>query len=262
MHHEMIYQKPNWVSLTSCGLWDKTADHKKTYYSQTVVMRQYIRCTLVECHLPTVINNIRSCHDPLRIWWQLTCVSLSRLSAICSITNLFFMKDLECYSHADEQFASIYHSIWRSLTFLSTYWHSNFPMLMCIATKMHTQKCGNFENTMKVTSSHDECWCFITCLNNDNVSNIVSDIFYCDPYWSADLTQRSRLFICVETNSPCMMSSSIASAVCWVNSAQFFSARSMSMKHYSHFFQEDILFLLTFQSHICLRRIFGIQNFR
>src|SRR6266550_2924409 len=60
-----------------------------------------------------------------------------------------------------------------------------------------------------------------------------------------------------------MPSSSIASAVCWVNSAQFFSGKSMSMKleHYSHF-QEEILIILTFQLHICLGRIFGIQNFR
>jgi len=60
--------------------------------------------------------------------------------------------------------------------------------------------------------------------------------FGCGPHRSADLIQRSRLFICVETNSWCMLSSFIASAVCWDNSAQFFSGKSMSMKqHYLHF---------------------------
>ena len=130
-------------------------------------------------------------------------------------------------------FASIYHSIWKSHTSLSTYCYLNFPVLVCSLTKMHTQKCGNFEKTMTVTSFHVQCVCFRTCLNNVNVSKWY---FKCDPHWSADLTQRSRLFICVETNSWCMLSSSIASAVCWVNSAQFFSGKSMSMtQHYSHF---------------------------
>ena len=51
------------MSLTSCRLWDKTADHKEKHYSQTVVMRWYIRSMLVQSHLPTDINIIRSCHQ-------------------------------------------------------------------------------------------------------------------------------------------------------------------------------------------------------
>ncbi len=130
-------------------------------------------------------------------------------------------------------FVSIYHFIWRSPTSLSTYFHWNLPVLMCSLTKMHTQKCGNFEKTMRMTSSHAKSSYFRTCLNNINVSKWHCE---CDPHWSADLTQRSRLFICVETNSWCMLSSSITSAVCWVNSAQFFSGKSMSMKwHYLYF---------------------------
>ncbi len=120
--------------------------------------------------------------------------------------------------------------IWRPPTSLSTYFHLIFPMLMCSLTKMHTQKCGNFENTRIITSSHVQCACVKTCLRHLNVSKWH---FECDPHSSADLTQRSRLFLCVETNRWCMLSSSIASAVCWVNSAQFFSGKSMSMKqHY------------------------------
>ncbi len=36
--------------------------------------------------------------------------------------------------------------------------------------KMHTQKCGNFEKTIIMTSSHGQCLYFRTCLNNVNVS--------------------------------------------------------------------------------------------
>ncbi len=50
-------------SLTSCRLWDNTVDDKRKHYSQTVVMRQNIRSMLVQCHLPTDINNIRACHQ-------------------------------------------------------------------------------------------------------------------------------------------------------------------------------------------------------
>ena len=84
----------------------------------------------------------------------------------------------------------------------------------------------------------------------------------CDPYWSADLTHRSRLFICVEINSWCMLSSSIASAVFWVNSAQFFSGKSISMKQYYTHFSGRNPIILTFQFHICLGRPFSIQNLR
>ena len=64
--------------------------------------------------------------------------------------------------------------------------------------------------------------------------------FECDPHRSADLMQRSTLFICVETNSWYIPSSSIVSAVFWVNSAQFFSGRCISIKqHYSHFSERN-----------------------
>ncbi len=146
------------------------------------------------------------------------------------------MKALECYLHPDELLSSIYHSIWRPPTSLSTYCHLNFHMLMCSLTKMQTQKCGNFEKTMKMMLFHVQS-CFRTCLNNVNVSKWH---FECELHWSADLTERSKLFICVETNSWCMLSLSIASAVCWINSAQFFSGKSMSMKqHYSHFLERN-----------------------
>ena len=168
---------------------------------------------------------------PPRIWWQLTSASLSRSLAIWSITNLVFMwRYLSVAYFLMNICKSIYHSVWRLPTSLFIYWHFNIPMPMYSLTKMHTQKCGNFAKTMRMISSHVKFLCFRTCLNNVNVSRWD---FECYPHWSADLAQRSRLFICVETKSCCMLSSSIASAVFWVNSAQFFSGKSMSTKqHY------------------------------
>ena len=52
-------------------------------------------------------------------------------------------------------------------------------------------------------------------------------------HWSADWTQRSRLFICVETNSWWRVVSSIAFAVSRVNSGQFLSGSFISIRgHY------------------------------
>ena len=53
----------------------------------------------------------------------------------------------------------------------------------------------------------------------------------CGSHWSADLTQRSTLFICDETNSSWRLASSIAFAVSWINSGQFFSALCIPVKH-------------------------------
>ena len=220
----------NWVlSLTSCRLWDKAADHKRKHYLQTVVMIHYVRSMIMQCLIPTDINIVSDA--PPRILWLLTCGSLSCSLAIWRRTNLFSCEGIQASPTTWWTFVSTYHSIWRPPTFLLIYCKLNFPMPMCSLTKMHTQKCGNFAKTMTMTSSHVLFLCFRTCLNNVNVSKW--DFEY-DPHWSADLTQRSRLFICIETNSWCILSSSIASAVFWVNSAQFFCGKSMSMKqHYS-----------------------------
>ena len=57
------------MSPTSCRLWSKTANHKRRDYSQTVVMRQFVRSKLVQFHLPTDINNVRSCHQGYSANW-------------------------------------------------------------------------------------------------------------------------------------------------------------------------------------------------
>ena len=168
-----------------------------------------------------------------RIWWQLTCASLSCPLAIWSMTNLIFM-----WRHLNITYSLINFCKCLSFHMMATYLPVHllpfkFHMPMDSLTKTHTQKCGNLAKTVITTSSHCLLFFFRTCLNNVNVSKWH---FECNPHWSADLTQRSRLFIWVETNSWCMLLSSIALAVCWVSSAQFFSGKSMSMKqHYFHF---------------------------
>ena len=181
---------------------------------------------------------------PTRIWWQwLACISFSCLLAIWSMTNLVFM-----WRHWSVTYLLMnickYLSLYMKVTYLPVHLLPfKFPMLMCSLTKMHTQKCGNFEKTRIMTSSHVQSLYFRTCLNNVNVSKWH---FECDPHQSADSTQRSRLFICVETNSSCMLWSSIALAVCWINSAQLFSGKSMSIKqHYSHFQGVEIFIMFS-----------------
>ena len=209
--------------------------------------------------------SLTHCHQyhqimPPRIWWQLTCISLSCSLAICGMTNLVFMWRHLSITYLLMNFCN-YLSFYMKATYLPVHLLPfNFPIPICSLTKIHTQKCGNFPKTSIMTLFHVQWFSYLkTFLNNVYVSKWD---FECDPHWSADLTQRSRLFICVETNSWCMLLSSIASAVFWVNSAQFFSGKSMSMRqHYSYFSGRNPL-ILTFQSHICLGRTFSIQNFR
>ena len=81
-------------------------------------------------------------------------------------------------------------------------------------------------------------------------------------HWSADLTQRSMLFICVETNSSWRLASSIAFAVSWVNSGQLFSGLCISANHYLFFFKNGMLLWPTSQLHMHLWRVFSIHDTR
>ena len=157
------------MPLTSCRLWDKTADHKSKHYSQTVVMRQYIGSILVQCHLPTDINIIRSCHQEYGDHDSPVLHSFVHWQSEAWLI-LFSCEGIGVLLTHWWTFASIYHFIWRSPTSLSTYCHLSFPMLMWSLTKMNTQKCGNLENTRIMTSSHVQSLYFRTCLNNVNVS--------------------------------------------------------------------------------------------
>ena len=78
------------MSLTSCRLWDMTAtdSHKGKHYSQTVVVRHHIYANSAMS-----LTHWYQYHQiaPQRIWWQLTCASLSCSLAIWSITHLIFM---------------------------------------------------------------------------------------------------------------------------------------------------------------------------
>ena len=106
--------------------------------------------------------------------WQLTCASLSGLLAIVWTMDklIFRWRHWSVTYFLMNFFASIYHSIWRPPTILPTYCHLCFsiPILWCSLTKMHTQKCGNFEKIMMIISSHVKYLYlgFRTCLNNVN----------------------------------------------------------------------------------------------
>jgi len=231
----------NWIiSLTSCRLWDKIINPRFPIGSITHKLLLWNNISDLCLFMFTVTYPLISITSDLATKNMVT-TNLCFTQLFCGYLKQDFescchVKALECYLLPDAPFASIDHFIWRPPTSLSTYCHLIFPMPMYSLTKTHTQKCGNFEKTATMTLSHVQCLYFKTCLNNVNVSKWH---FECDPHWSADLTERSRLFICVETNSWCMLSSFIASAVCWVNSAQFFSGKSMSTKqcwvNYSHF---------------------------
>ncbi len=110
----------------------------------------------------------------------------------------------------------------------------DFLMMMgtCLAS-MLTQKCGNFVKTALMTPTQSKVSFGKICLSKVNISMLH---FECTTDWSAHLTQRSRLFICVDTNSSCKVVSSIASAVWWVNSGQSVSGKSISIgEHYLNF---------------------------
>ena len=90
---------------------------------------------------------------PPRIWWQLTCASLSCSLAIWSMTNLVFMcEGIQALLTSWWTFVSIYHSIWRPLTSLPTYFHLSLPMYSC-----------NF------TNAYPEMWKFCKNCVNDNI---------------------------------------------------------------------------------------------
>ena len=103
---------------------------------------------------------------PPRIWWQQTCVSLSCSLGIWSMINLVSIWRHWNITYLPTTFASVHipyegHlppcppiSIWTFLCWCEV-WH------------MHTQKCGNFEKTMRITSLHLHRFsCFRTCLSN------------------------------------------------------------------------------------------------
>ena len=109
-------------------------------------------------------------HQVLPPWisWQLTCVSLScLLLAIWSIINCVFM-----WRHWSGNYLVM--SFCKCLSFhVEVTYHPVhlFPSKFSYADEQFdqvlTQKCGNFEKTIIMTSFHD-LWClwFRTCLNN------------------------------------------------------------------------------------------------
>ena len=119
---------------------------------------------VVQCHLPTDINNIRSAATTNMV-----------------TTNLYFTQLLmghlkhDWYCFHVKALNSVIYLLMNFFKHLSFHMKdTNLPVhllplifskLMCSLTTMHhTQKCGNFEKTMRMTSSHVKSLCFRTCL--------------------------------------------------------------------------------------------------
>ena len=76
------------MSLTSCRLWDKTADHKGS------ISHKLLSWDIYQIYASSMM--LTHCHQyhhimPLRIWWQLTCVWLFCPLATWSMTKFVFM---------------------------------------------------------------------------------------------------------------------------------------------------------------------------
>ena len=121
------------MSLTSCRLWDNTADHKGSI-THKLLSWDNIPSMLLQCHLPTDNNNIRPCHqdcgDNKPVFHSVVYWSSDEWLI------LFSCEGIGVLLTSWWTFARIYHSIWRPPTALSTYFHLT---LMCSLTKMHTQ---------------------------------------------------------------------------------------------------------------------------
>ena len=85
--------------------------------------------------------------------------------------------------------------------------------------------------------------------------------FWCNAHLSPNFTQRSRLFLCIETNISLKLTSSIALAVLSVNSGQSFSAMSISVKLIIPVKSWQGIHDHAFQAHISFGGIFGIKDF-
>ena len=144
-----------------------------------------------------------------------------------------------------------------------TYSLSAFTYSCQIYKYVPTQKCGNLLMTIRITASNEGVFSTKTCLKLVKVWNW---ILKWNSHWSADLTQRSRLFICVETNNSCKVESSITSAVFVVSSWQSCSGRCISTRKFITSLllgmKKYVFVILTFQFHRCLWRTFSIQDFR
>ena len=85
---------------------------RRKYYSQTVVMRQYVRSILVQCYLPTDIINITDPANQNMLTTNLYFTPLFIGHLVHDYWILFHVQGLEGYLPPDECFTRIYHSIW------------------------------------------------------------------------------------------------------------------------------------------------------
>ena len=113
------------------------------------------------------------------------------------------------------------------LTFLMNLSGFNIYLLKKGIHVQLTQKYGKQLRASQITWLHESSWLTKACLK---IVKFYHWNLECDSHLRADLTQRLRLFICVETKSSYRLGSSIASAVFSVNSEQSISGVSMSVE--------------------------------
>ena len=134
MHHWIIYQKSKLVmSLTSCTLWDKTVNHKRKHYSQTVLMNNISDLDSMS------LTHWYQCHQTLPHWKTVAtnlCFTQLFISNLKHDKSGFHVKALECYLPPDgclQVFIIPYEGHLPPCP--PIIFHLNFPMLMCSMTK-------------------------------------------------------------------------------------------------------------------------------
>ena len=150
---------------------------------------------------------------------------------------------LSAIKHYDRTYCSFY--LWRT-------------QLLSVSTCLQTHPI-----VWKITGCTWYNLLHVDIISNEDRSGIYQGlklIMMHDAHWSINLTQRSRLFICVDTNSLLRLGSSIAAADLSVSSWQSVSGKSMSVMHDHFCFKWWNGVVLTFQVHICPRRMLSIHN--
>ncbi len=168
------------MMLTSCWSGIKLCMYfkdPKKHHSQTVLMRQNIWSILIQYHLPTDINNIRSCHQNV-MTTHLYFIHL--LNRHLKQFNFTPCKELKCYLLPVPCF----------LQHLSFHMIGCLPLCPPVASLLFsllifnvwgsvlTQKCGNLVKTATMQSLQPYVFWLKTCLNKTTCQKAPSNSTY------------------------------------------------------------------------------------
>ena len=125
---------------------------------ETIYQTNASPMSLTHCQLHQIL--------PLRIWWQLTHVSLNCLLAIWR-ANLVFLWRHWSVTYLLMNVLQVFIILYKGHLHPCPPIGILYFLCQCAAwKKLHTQKCGNFEKIMRMTSSHVKSLYFRTCLNS------------------------------------------------------------------------------------------------